>query len=135
MQREYRTKSRQDILEFIKSHKERRFSAADIYDYLKKKDSNINLTTIYRNLERMTGKGEVLKFNSAQGEYSVFQYHEPGQGCDAHIHMQCRECGRIIHMEEEFMDYLNSYLRERCAFSLNMQESVLVGVCSGCDKG
>jgi len=53
MQKSYRTKSRDDIVSYIEKNIEKRFSASDVYNYLRELGSTTNLTTVYRNLEKM----------------------------------------------------------------------------------
>ena len=54
MQNGYKTKSRSYIMEFFTAHKEQIVSAADIHHYLEENGKQVNLATIYRNLDKMT---------------------------------------------------------------------------------
>ena len=58
MQKEYRTKCKDMIMEYLQSHKEHRFSAVDIHAYLESKGQQVNPTTIYRNLEKLMLSGQ-----------------------------------------------------------------------------
>ncbi len=132
MQKEYKTKSKDYIWEYIRENKQRRFSVADIHAYLTDKHIGINVTTIYRNLDKMTENGLLLKFKNNKEDYCVYQYHEPGAHCHEHLHIQCNSCGKIVHIDEKLMDLLNSYLDRESGFVLDCENSVLQGFCHDC---
>ena len=46
----YATTSRKKILEYLMANSDRTVTVADIDQYLKKNDSEVDITTIYRNL-------------------------------------------------------------------------------------
>ena len=74
MQNGYKTKSRSYIMEFFTAHKEQIVSAADIHHYLEENGKQVNLATIYRNLDKMTDEGILLKYKTAKDEHAVYQY-------------------------------------------------------------
>jgi len=47
----YATASRRKILEYLKNSNDHTVTAADVDEYLKKHDSEVNITTIYRYLD------------------------------------------------------------------------------------
>ena len=49
----YATASRRKILEYLKSSNDHTVTAADVDEYLKKHDSEVNITTIYRYLDKL----------------------------------------------------------------------------------
>ena len=80
------SKKREAILELLKNSKQA-LSASAIHEQL----PEINLVTIYRNLELFTDQKLIKKlhFESGEAQYE-FQY-EP------HHHAVCTECERVIH--------------------------------------
>ena len=64
MQNGYKTKSRSYIMDFFEAHKEQIVSAADIHHYLEENGKQVNLATIYRNLDKMTEEGILLKYKT-----------------------------------------------------------------------
>ena len=72
MQNGYKTKSRSYIMEFFTAHKEQIVSAADIHHYLEENGKQVNLATIYRNLDKMTDEGILLKYKTAKDEHAVY---------------------------------------------------------------
>ena len=58
----YNTKARRYILEYLSSASEKTVSAGDIMTYLENKGENINLTTVYRYLNKLSDEKKVIKF-------------------------------------------------------------------------
>lgn len=54
----YATASRKKILEFLKGNSDRTVTAADIDDYLRGSGSEVNITTIYRYLDKLCQRRE-----------------------------------------------------------------------------
>ena len=98
----YATISRKKILEFLKKNSDRTVAVADIDHYLKAQDCEVNITTIYRYLDKLAKDGTVIKYVAEKGNQAVYQYVELGHHCEEHLHLQCVKCGKIIHLECEF---------------------------------
>ena len=103
-QKKYRTKSKDAIRAYLDTHREHSFSAYDVNEYMLENDIQVNLTTIYRNLDKLTESGEVMKYKTAEDEFCRYQCARPHAQCQGHIHMQCRECGNLFHLEGNFME-------------------------------
>ena len=58
----YVTASRKKILEFLKNNSDRTVTAADIDAYLKQSGGEVNITTVYRYLDKLVKDGSVLKY-------------------------------------------------------------------------
>lgn len=80
------SKKRQQILDMLK-HEHGALSAADIHARL----PDLNLTTIYRNLEFFVTSGEVKKL-LLTGKEALYEYHH-----ESHHHAVCTDCERIVH--------------------------------------
>lgn len=134
MQNGYKTKSRSYIMEFFTAHKEQIVSAADIHHYLEENGKQVNLATIYRNLDKMTDEGILLKYKTAKDEHAVYQYTDGHPECHEHLHLQCVRCGRVIHLECGFMKDIRAHLEEHHGFALECNSSVLYGMCRECKE-
>lgn len=132
MQRAYRTKSRESMMLFFKTHKEMTVSAAEIYDFLNAKDKKVNLATIYRNLDKMTEDGILIRYKDSQDDKSVYQYVGDNENCHEHLHMQCVKCGKVMHLECDFMDTIAEHLMLHHEFWLQCSKSIIYGICSSC---
>lgn len=134
MAQNYSTRSREYIAEYLKNNSDRILSAHDIYYHLESNDMKVNLATIYRNLDRMTCEGTVIKLKSADNDKAVYQYAGHDNCCNSHVHMQCTKCGKIIHLDCGFMKEISEHLMEHHDFTLECKNSVLYGICSQCKK-
>ncbi|NLL77210.1 MAG: transcriptional repressor [Clostridiales bacterium] len=132
MQKNYNTKSKAAIMKYLQSNKEHVFCAADVYSYMQKNAIQVNLATIYRNLDKLTDTGILLKYKTPEDESCMYQYVEPNANCREHIHMQCRVCGKIFHLECDFMKEVTEHLLGHHGFVLECEGSVLTGQCKDC---
>lgn len=130
----YATASRKRILDFLKQSSDRTVTAAEIGSYLKENDSEVNITTIYRYLDKLEREGTVLKYVAEKGNQAVYQYVEIGHRCEEHLHLKCMECGRIIHLECSFMEEIAEHIEKDHGFLLQCKNSILYGTCEECRK-
>ena len=93
----YATASRRKILEYLKNSNDHTVTAADVDEYLKKHDSEVNITTIYRYLDKLAKDGTVIKYVAEKGCQAAYQYVEPGRGCEQHLHLKC------VNVERSFI--------------------------------
>lgn len=134
MQKTYITKSKLAILKCLQQKSDEVFTASDIYESLRDEGQEINLATVYRNLEKLTEEGRLSKFKHAESDSTFFRYIAEDSHCNEHLHMQCSVCGKIIHMECHFMDEITEHLLNEHGFSLEPVGSVLYGRCENCRK-
>lgn len=134
MGKTYHTKTKDLILEYIQVNKGRRFCAGEIYYYLKGMGKEVNLTTIYRNLDRFEEDQILMKYKTAKNDSATYQYVEPHGKCHEHLHLQCKNCGKIIHLEGPLMETIQEHLNQKHSFQLECPGSVLVGLCGECKK-
>jgi len=132
MAREYSTRAKSKIMAYLEENKDKRFSANDVYADLVKSGEDINLATVYRNLEKLTEDGSLIKAKSVENNACFYQYAGECHECHEHIHMQCKNCGRIIHMECDFMENISGHLLKHHGFKLDCEGSVIMGLCDRC---
>lgn len=58
-QKKYRTKNKDAIMTYLDLHREHSFSAYDVNAYMQENGIQVNLTTIYRNLDKLTESGVI----------------------------------------------------------------------------
>ena len=134
MPKEYRTSFKACLMEYLKAHKEQGICASEIYEAMRTQQIAVNLTTVYRNLEKLTASGALIKYKTAGEDSCVYQYVEPDADCCHHLHMQCSRCGKIIHLECPFMEEIRAHLLKQHGFALECKTSVLTGLCEDCRK-
>ena len=128
----YATASRRKMLDFLKQSSERTVTAAEIRNYLKENGSEVNVTTIYRYLDKLEKEGTVIKYVAEKGNQAAYQYVELGHHCEEHLHLKCMECGKIIHLECEFMKEIATHIERDHGFVLQCKNSILYGTCEAC---
>lgn len=129
------TKSYKYILKYVDSHKDMRFTANDIIKQATIDSCSFDQATVYRNLEKLVKNGVLLKFKATGEESNQYQVVEDTGHCHHHLHLQCRKCGKIIHLDCGFMDTIEEHLSDEHGFSINCNDSVIIGLCNDCQKG
>ncbi|MEE1313448.1 MAG: transcriptional repressor [Lachnospiraceae bacterium] len=132
--REYKTKSRTLILQYLIEEKEHTVSITDIAAFLENQGENVNVSTIYRYLDKLVLEGKVMKYQNEEGKKAVFQYVEELDVCHQHLHMQCVKCGKVIHLNCGFMQEISEHMMEHHQFRLQCHNSILFGTCHQCEK-
>lgn len=129
----YNTKSRKFILDFLEQNSDKTVSASDIYEFVITKDSSINRATVYRYLSKLEEEKRVIKFSEAPSKKAVYQIVN-AHDCDGHLHIKCVKCGRLLHLDCDFMDELKEHLSKSHEFTLKCNGSILYGVCKECSE-
>lgn len=132
MANSYVTTSRKNILEFLQSNCNRTVTVSDIDAYLKSQGQKVNITTIYRYLDRLSGDGIVLKYVAEKGKQATYQYVEQDHHCEDHLHLTCTNCGTILHLECEFMNEIAHHIEQDHGFQIQCKKSMIYGICKKC---
>lgn len=128
----YRTAARRGITEYLMENADRSVTVGDIMNGLKKDSLDINASTVYRYLSRLTEEGLVNKYMSERGDSALYQYAGKARCCSEHLHLQCKNCGRVIHLDCDFMDEITEHIMEHHGFEIVCRGSVLYGLCDRC---
>ena len=92
---------------------------------------SVGKSTIYRLIGQMLEEGVVRRTVKGNSRQFLYQY-SGGAGCSHHLHMKCRECGKILHMNDEESNNLFALLQENSNFKLDIKETLLLGQCEKC---
>lgn len=134
MPKEYKSKGKTEIVNFLREHNTHRLTVAEILDGLEKEGKNINRSTIYRNLERLTDSGNVICYKGSDSEAAFYQYSGEDKKCNTHLHLQCITCGKIFHLKHDFVDDFMQQLLHDYKVELDVSHTMLVGECEVCRK-
>ena len=119
------SRQREAIKEFLsktKSHP----TADDIYMNIKEIYPNISLGTIYRNLNLLAEKGEIIKVNGINGSDHFDGNTKP------HYHFLCKECQKISDLEMEPIDHINGLANESFSGKVEGHVTYFYGTCPKC---
>lgn len=128
-------KKYQDLItQYLRAHQQHCITAADIMNMMKENGLSVNKTTVYRNLDKLEAEGSLIKYKLPRSHVSYYRYASENDECSHHLHMQCLRCGRVFHLDCDFMDDIRTHLQKEHGFQLNCHDSLLVGYCADCQK-
>ena len=128
----YKTNNRTKIMDYLIANKAKTVSVKDIDNHMKSLDCSVNMTTIYRYLDKLEKDGDVMKYTGEHGEKATYQLIERSHHCDAHLHLKCTDCGSIIHLDCHFMSEIAGHIASDHGFALQCKNSVIYGLCQKC---
>jgi len=94
------SRQREAIREYLMQTKEHP-TADMIYMKIRSIYPNISLGTVYRNLNLLAEKGEIIKINCQDGSERYDANIKP------HYHFICNRCRRVHDLEMESIDHIN----------------------------
>lgn len=126
---EYKTQTRQIIMDYMVENPDRIFKASDIAKNL----PSVSLSTIYRNLSRLEKAGLVQIVGAEENKELQYRYTGPGR-CEAKMHLVCKICGKFFHLDGPALKMLLLSVQRIKGFELDQQQSVLLGRCAECSR-
>lgn len=132
--KDYHSQYKSWILSYFSSHQDDIINASEILAKMREEGMSINQATVYRNLDKLEENGQIKGHRISDKEEKYYQYMEPGHDCTHHLHLYCRKCGRVIHLDCDFMQEIEDHLKSDHGFTLDCTDSVLVGLCSDCQR-
>ncbi len=128
----YKTKGKQAIIEYIEGQKNTSFTVKQLLNHLVENGIELNITTVYRFLNKLQEEKFLIKHISQDGKEACFQYVNKNESCFDHLHIQCVKCGQTTHLDCDFMHTLYDHILNSHGFKLEYENSVLYGVCKEC---
>ena len=129
----YHTEQKEMLIRFLTENCERAYTVeeavASLRERLGKKAPG--KSTVYRLMQRLVEEGAVKRLVAGNSRRFVYQL-VGGQTCHAHLHMKCRACGRLFHLEERVSHELVRRVATANGFSLSEADTVLFGECADC---
>jgi Fe2+ or Zn2+ uptake regulation protein len=90
---------------------------------------DVNLSTIYRNLDELEKLGVIVHSHLGHGPAT---YHL-AEG--AHCHFVCELCGTAFEAPDQLFKELSSVAQGRFGFSINPHHFSVLGRCEDCQRG
>lgn len=107
-----KTSQRDALVDIIFSNDEH-FTADELYERVKKNNSNASRATVYRTIALLVDAK--LLYEIDLGE-DVKTYDPNFHDRPSHNHMICVDCGKVIEFEDDNIDILNDCLTRRMGF-------------------
>ena len=128
----YHTAQKARLFSFLQQHADAAFTAEELCDALAD-TGEVGKSTVYRLLPQLIAEGQVKRF-SGSGRRRVLYQAVGCAHCDAHLHLKCTACGRIIHLDESASDAVLHRVLQSSAFAVDEKQTVLFGKCAACGK-
>ncbi len=103
-------------------------TAEALLEFLKRDDSNVGLTTLYRNLNQLAEAGLIKKIDglepSAHFDHNTFE----------HYHFICEKCKKVYDIPSSVAPDLVKNTTEATGFDITSHDIVFHGICSECKR-
>lgn len=119
------SRQREAITDYLSQTKEHP-TADTIYMDIRKTLPNVSLGTVYRNLNLLVERGEILKINVMDGS-DHFDYN-----MDPHYHFICNKCKNIFDIEVKSMDHIIDLANENFPGKIEGHVTYFYGSCENC---
>ena len=127
----YNTEKKLLITDFLKNHKDEAFTIDEIVIALS--PSGAGKSTYYRIISKMVKNGEIRKITDEHSRHTTYQYLG-NNDCHEHLHLTCKECGRLIHLDHETTHLIEEKIILSTRFTID-EGSLIFGICRGCEEG
>lgn len=130
MRGEYNTRQKRDMLAFLTGNNMKHYTLDELTNAMHEEGITAGKTTVYRFVEGLADQGRVRKYQNENG--SFYQYIDNDSHCDSHLHLMCRECGALYHVDCQLVGTLIRHIQEDHGFMLDARRTMLVGICGEC---
>lgn len=105
-------------------------TASEILEIIEQQEpaEPIAVSTVYRALEALEGKGVVSALRSRNGETT----YEWAPERPAHHHLICAVCGAVTELDLDALEQLASEIEARTGFQADIRHLAIDGVCKHC---
>jgi Fur family ferric uptake transcriptional regulator len=124
---EYVTRPREWIASIL-AREPRFLSASQIHERTKCLGMRVSLSTVYRTLDHLHAKGDVIARAQSDGE-ATYMVCAPAQH---HHHAICRRCGRVEDVDCSVTDRFAQSLRTLHGFDIDEHAMEFFGTCRDC---
>lgn len=126
----YQTEQKRQLLRFLQENKTKQYTIDEMISHMEQEHMP-GKSTVYRLIKQLVEEGKVKRCNKNNSRQFVYQLLD-GEACSLHFHMQCENCGRLFHMEEEETKQVQNLLHIKENFHLDISRSLLLGICATC---
>lgn len=122
------SKQRDKVVEiFLKT--EEHISALDLYNLMRKDDTKVGYSTIYRTLKLLVDAGlarEIQIGDELHFEHKLGHKH--------HDHFLCQKCGKAIEFSSPKIERMQDNLANKFGFLPQKHSLIIYGICKECRK-
>lgn len=135
MKQGYKTRQKEQILQYLTTHSGEHVTAQELSRHLEAEGTPVGMATIYRYLEQLVSDGELRKYTIDSRTCACYEYFPQSGECSRHFHLKCMQCGTLFHVTCEHLSGLEAHILEHHGFRIDQSKTVLYGVCGACREG
>ena len=104
-------------------------SAETVHRRIKEQRRTVDLSTIYRTMERFRDAGILSQTDLGQGcaLFEIMRDHP-------HHHLICQACGRVVDLDHGYLDPLARAIRRDLKFEPILVHMAIFGLCPECQR-
>ncbi|KQC10209.1 MAG: Fur family transcriptional regulator [Candidatus Cloacimonas sp. SDB] len=121
------TPERKEIIEAIVKL-QKHFDAEDIYQQLRRQESNVSLATVYRTIPLLVDSELIIETLHCRDKVLYERIYNKKH----HDHLVCINCGRIIEFYNEEVEKLQDEICRKYQFLATEHRLGIKGYCKGC---
>tara|TARA_Y100000741_G_scaffold326277_1_gene278244 strand:+ start:96 stop:506 length:411 start_codon:yes stop_codon:yes gene_type:complete len=121
------TRSRELICKILEDSGHAHFTVDELYKKVTKKNTDIDLATVYRTLELLGEIGLIAHLHQAHGSGIYFLKNNENT-----MHIICLDCNKIIDVSSKSYNKINNLLMNETQFKLIRNNFIYSGVCGNC---
>ena len=125
----YSTRQRDLLLSYLEAHADEQMSIQKIASDLE--EQKVSSSAVYRNLFELEKENRVKRCIRDNSREVLYQYIDLPE-CRSSLHLMCRVCGRMFHLEPEQTNKLVEHVEKAQGFVIDKSETILYGVCKDC---
>lgn len=126
----YNTDRKKEIIALLSTHAKGALTTEEICGKIL--SDGKGKSTVYRIISELVREGVVKKIAGAQTRRVTYQYLGKIK-CREHLHLKCKSCERLIHLDRSTSELIINSLKSNGSFALDPME-ILSGVCQGCAR-
>ena len=121
------SRQREAIISFLKTRKDHP-TAEVIFQHVREEYPHISLTTVYRNLSQLSGRGDILRLQVGDG-MDHYDYDT-----SPHNHFVCKQCGAVLDLQMKSFDEINQMASQSFEGIIEGHVTYFYGICPDCAK-
>lgn len=129
----YETEQRKLLVALFRADPDRVYTADEVAQILRgdSDDEHCSISTVYRLISRLCDEG-VLHRHARDGSRKFYYQYVKSCECEAHLHLQCEQCGKIIHMDDLTSEQVLLEVLRKNGFSIDRAKALVPGICESC---
>ena len=126
----YTMGKRERIIGFLSNNHDRSFTLEEICSELT--EDGKGKSTVYRLVSELVGEGRITRISDGRTRHCTYQY-VGGEHCHTHLHLKCKGCGRLMHLDEEVSASFEKTVELLGGFHID-DGAFLFGTCRDCTE-